>query len=601
MIKLSTSSTWSDEDTAQTLYYGDPNAKSILEYKDTIHSSSSNMHDLDEEEEITPHYMNISLSSADDIAHVVLFYAPWCPHCIGYKMTYIQLEAEINRRSIGTRIYFHAISCTLNEDICETYDIDSYPTAVGWSSSSDYNDIKEIGAFLNEGEMSAHSIAEDLQFEIAQEEIHFDEPETSFSNSQDQKDYERDKIQWGKESAKRKKDSYEYEHSINERYHNAAVSFAYAMQTSVFASAGRLDDQRILALRDFFNLMDWATPMTWNIRKILLQDLLYRFDDVVLGKNALRRSIQHHLETSFAKNKKGQELLWGHIDESFGAEKIYSKRRKIVKGLGGESDAQEVNISGAIKENSSWSKACTHGDVFELSGYTCGLWEMFHILTLGSSQSHNQLYGFRKGHIVSQKEVAFTIRNFVSSFFRCNICRDHFLTVYDSCGHAHCTRLTDELPLFSSEINSSLTNEDFSDSALPGMEAALWLWEVHNSVNLRLMREAAQRDRRELSLEEKTAARFPTVNMCPSCWLGEDLKSFDSHEVSKFLLKWYWPSPPEKEVNQLIYGYRDIEKGTSLSCYGLLIFIVTIAVFAFIFSADYCVKKPRSPLNGKDE
>ncbi len=72
----------------------------------------------------------------------------------------------------------------------------------------------------------------------------------------------------------------------------------------------------------------------------------------------------------------------------------------------------------------------------------------------------------------------------------------------------------------------------FSDSASPSMEAALWLWEVHNSVNLRLMREAAQRDRRELLLEEKIAARVPAVDMSPSCWLDEDLERFDSHEVS---------------------------------------------------------------------
>ena len=48
-------------------------------------------------------------------------------------------------------------------------------------------------------------------------------------------------------------------------------------------------------------------------------------------------------------------------------------------------------------------------------------------------------------------------------------------------------------------------------------EVALWLWEVHNSVNVRLMRERAERDGRSVTVEEIEAAKWSTSNMCLRC------------------------------------------------------------------------------------
>lgn len=43
-------------------------------------------------------YLNLT----SDVAHVVEFYAPWCPHCQNYKWRYMELAAEVLRRSIIT-------------------------------------------------------------------------------------------------------------------------------------------------------------------------------------------------------------------------------------------------------------------------------------------------------------------------------------------------------------------------------------------------------------------------------------------------------------------------------------------------------------------
>jgi thiol-disulfide isomerase/thioredoxin len=50
--------------------------------------------------EFTKHGPLKYLNLTSDVAHVVEFYAPWCPHCQNYKWRYMELAAEVLRRSI---------------------------------------------------------------------------------------------------------------------------------------------------------------------------------------------------------------------------------------------------------------------------------------------------------------------------------------------------------------------------------------------------------------------------------------------------------------------------------------------------------------------
>ena len=120
--------------------------------------------------------------------------------------------------------------------------------------------------------------------------------------------------------------------------------------------------------------------------------------------------------------------------------------------------------------------------------------------------------------------------------------------MYDNCGHDHCTRLK-------SEIN--MGTNDGSDK-----ELAMWLWDVHNDVNARLMKEAAQRQNRNVTQEETVASMFPTKKMCPDCWLNENMTKWDNATVFKFLDEWYWPAdlPPSKQFKSVISGQPVEEK-----------------------------------------
>ena len=86
---------------------------------------------------------------------------------------------------------------------------------------------------------------------------------------------------------------------------------------------------------------------------------------------------------------------------------------------------------------------------------------------------------------------------------------------------------------------------DGSDAA---SELALWLWEVHNSVNTRLMIEAAQRQNREVTHEELLASKFPTKRMCPGCWLDANMTKWNNRSVSHFLDEWFWPDTERTDL-----------------------------------------------------
>lgn len=118
--------------------------------------------------------------------------------------------------------------------------------------------------------------------------------------------------------------------------------------------------------------------------------------------------------------------------------------------------------------------------------------------------------------------------------------------MYDGCGHDHCERLSTEI----------ITAGDTDPSR---QELALWLWEVHNSVNARLMKEAAQRQNRKVTDDETVASRFPTMKLCPDCWLDENMTTWDNAAVFGFLNELYWPTnePTNEQFKSVIAGTAD--------------------------------------------
>ncbi|EDW16780.1 sulfhydryl oxidase 1 [Drosophila mojavensis] len=127
-----------------------------------------------------------------------------------------------------------------------------------------------------------------------------------------------------------------------------------------------------------------------------------------------------------------------------------------------------------------------------LRGFTCSLWTLFHYLTVQSARSTELPAGY----------VLATIHGFVSHFFGCTDCVQHFLG------------MAERRQLF------SVAGRD---------EEILWLWAAHNEVNQRLAGDDTE-DPKFPKLQ------FPALNACASCQLQSATNTtWQRPEVLKFL------------------------------------------------------------------
>ncbi|KAG8382806.1 hypothetical protein BUALT_Bualt05G0116000 [Buddleja alternifolia] len=138
------------------------------------------------------------------------------------------------------------------------------------------------------------------------------------------------------------------------------------------------------------------------------------------------------------------------------------------------------------------------GSKNETRGFSCGLWVLLHSLSVrvDDGESH----------------MAFTtICDFIHNFFICEECRQHF---YGMC---------------SSVSNPFKNAQDF----------VLWLWDAHNKVNKRLMKEEESLGTADPNFPKIV---WPPRQLCPSCYLTKNSKKdneWDRDEVYKFLIGYY--------------------------------------------------------------
>ncbi|KAL3928767.1 MAG: hypothetical protein SGBAC_012502, partial [Bacillariaceae sp.] len=249
-------------------------------------------------------------------------------------------------------------------------------------------------------------------------------------------------------------------------YNDAHLSFDFAMRNSIFLESNKpLDKASALAFAGWIEQLASAVPPTWAL-KSCLTEIFKSIGRVVQSEKALLEIV----------------------------DKYPPPKKK-------------------------WSRSCTRGDKY--AGYTCGLWELFHIMSVGIVEwnvysNGDDWFFFRPG------ESATVLRNYIQHFFGCEVCRQNFLHAFDSCDHDRCNRLIPEIG-------------DLEE----WKEIPMWLFETHNGVNRRLARERAERDKREITQEEYEAVKWPPRHECPKCW-GED-GSWNSENIYNYLRVTYWP------------------------------------------------------------
>jgi thiol oxidase len=245
---------------------------------------------------------------------------------------------------------------------------------------------------------------------------------------------------------------------------DAHLSFHFALRNGIYMKNGPLSIKARVAFENWLNLLHRTIPVKSSFHK-LVRGLRDNFKSIVEDEAALTK-----LVSRFPPPKK------------------------------------------------KWSLGCAHGK--KGAGYTCGLWNLFHIVTIGVTE-WNQLALTDLSMTIGVEEAALAIRDYVDNFFGCEICRMNFVTAFDSCAHDRCHRL-----------------DNNATSMSQWRELPMWLFETHNSVNLRLLREEGERELFYPTRQDELDEEWPARDNCLNCW-RDDGGWVGDHVVEQLRLE-YW-------------------------------------------------------------
>ncbi|XP_043462177.1 sulfhydryl oxidase 2-like [Leptopilina heterotoma] len=154
-------------------------------------------------------------------------------------------------------------------------------------------------------------------------------------------------------------------------------------------------------------------------------------------------------------------------------------------------------------------------------GFPCGMWTMFHTLTVNFANMNN---------IQKQDDPAQVLKamhGYIKSFFGCRWCKKHFV------------EMSAERHLF------DVKGFD---------ESILWLWRAHNQVNKRLAGDVT-----EDPMHKKI--QYPTATDCPSCrdgndtWIESNVLSYLKNKYSYSAINFYESA---LKTNNLHYIGKDV-------------------------------------------
>lgn len=206
-----------------------------------------------------------------------------------------------------------------------------------------------------------------------------------------------------------------------------------------------LSDETLLALLEYLDVLILAFPFRGNLKDYLKD---------------LRQSL-------------GSRNQWS------GSE-VYD----LVKRL-------EANHSPVFTSNIDYVRC--KGSEPKYRGYTCGLWTLFHTLTVNAAQLPGNV----------GPKVLRAMHGYIKHFFGCTNCSQHFQDM---------------------AARNRIFDVKENDKAI------LWLWISHNEVNLRLAGDVTEDP-------EHPKIQFPSVTQCPECRLARG--AWNLPEVYEYLQKLY--------------------------------------------------------------
>ncbi|XP_052789721.1 sulfhydryl oxidase 2-like [Mya arenaria] len=218
----------------------------------------------------------------------------------------------------------------------------------------------------------------------------------------------------------------------------------------------------------------------------------------------------------------GRECLQTYL------EKVAAWLATVTTEISGEQWLNKIDelqtVSDYLRDRVRWV-GCS-GSEARYRGYPCGLWTLFHTLTVGMF-THTRQYP--KDLPI---DVLSAIAGYMKHFFGCETCVKHFLG-----------------------MTKTITVGDRKPSG-----SILWLWQAHNKANARL--------RGDITEDPKyPKLQFPPKTLCPEC--QSDTGVFIKSHVFDFFVKFYGKSAiilesddsfqTGSEINPAVTPERDLD------------------------------------------
>lgn len=465
------------DDRSKFLYLDNPSAKDVVwEYQSHMHAPHFVLEDLSDAHRDFASKIRATNTTEQTvrpfflredypIPRVVAFYSPWCGSCQRFVPRYITTARAVLQRLPSYHAEFYAVSCSEHHDLCQQETIRSFPTLRAYKAySKEHTDLHTF---------TVPSIDQGLDLNLQSMpnfDLRDDQAQLDGVAEQEESKIHQLDILGATQDA--------YRHTRSDVYRDAALSFTFALENHIFDEGQQsLTPEQTKALTEWLDLLYWTLPPTWMVHALI---------------NDLRRNIQT------VSNSKEVMLA------------VVQSHRKVVHD----------------KKDMQWSEGCRNGEGV-IASFSCGLWCLFHIVSVGVPERHAAVLGHR--HRVSTVHAAETIKDYVANFFSwCPQCREQFLQLYDTCAFQRCRR-----------FRPHRTQRKRQPAQKGYVEFPIWLWQVHNDINEKLMaKEAFKHHRRKATASEMERARWPPQDACTVCYRSND--KWIKDRIYEYLKEEYW-------------------------------------------------------------
>ena len=483
-----------------------------------------------------------SHSRYENTHRVILWYNPYCAHCQRFKTTFVQLAKDATKiihdsinfvDDVESYIEFHAISCSAHHWLCEEYDIKGFPLVWVYKKNSNHYEVLE--EFTTEGLVKMLDLKLSSEKNGSYHSKGNDLGETESTPTLQDEYNERDIPTDKNDEIKPDETVIDilgasndiHKRTRNDIFHDAAMSFMHSIiSIETIESTGKSMEtkssfksllfpsdrneavqERKEILSEYFDLLFWSLPPSWKLLTII---------------SDIRFSLQEYLTASTPISEKELMMIM--------ASNIDSHQSFVME------NAQPI-----------YTQSCSHKNKSKGSNYQCGLWNLFHIISIGVAERHKAVLGGRDR--VTTEHAALTLKHFLHNF----VLLEESVSELEKPNHYEFEYWKNLLTLFNRDCGlkavgcnqfrrkrGKQSHYYYSDTQ-HWREFALWLWKAHNEMNVVTLKN----ELKEIGIEccskvQELKVLYPSPQDCPGC--HDEYGVWDNDKVYEYLKTQYWPS-----------------------------------------------------------